>query len=154
MHISLKENTYWKKQRHMNLHLKKQLFLCNFIHNTGIKSYLQWRSSALEGFPQPSKSQPFIPLSGVYIYHSSGETILRNKPTYCFQSQSCINNIKSGTITTFYKYKQALWSYSTWKRGLIAQCFLPPHYVKVIPHVACRQFIFNSGHFGYTFPYL
>ena len=92
----------------MNLWFKKQLFLCNFIHNTGIISYLQWRASALEGFPQPSKSQPFLPLSGVYIYYSSVEDILRNKPTDCFQSQSCINNIKSGTIATFYKYKQAL----------------------------------------------
>ena len=86
----------------MNLCLKKQLFLCNLIHNTGIKSYFQRRASALEGFPQPSNS--FFPLSGVYLYHSSAETNLRNKPTDCFQSQSCINNIKSGTIAMFYKH--------------------------------------------------
>ena len=34
----------------MNLYLEKQSFLCNFIHNTDIRSYLQWRASALEGF--------------------------------------------------------------------------------------------------------
>ena len=68
----------------MNLWFKKQLFLFNFIHNIGIKYYLQWRASALEGFPQPSKSQAFLPLSGVYLYYSSAETILQNKPTDCF----------------------------------------------------------------------
>ena len=86
IYISRKEDTYWNKQRHMNLWFKKQLFLYNFIHNTGIKSYLQRRALALEGFPQPSKSQPFLPLSGVYLYYSSAETILWNKPTDYFQS--------------------------------------------------------------------
>ena len=56
----------------MNLCHEKQLFLCNFIHNTGIKFYLQWRASALECFPiQPTI--PFLPLSGVYLYYSSVE---------------------------------------------------------------------------------
>ena len=59
----------------------------------------------LKLFPQPSNS--FLPLSGVYLYYSSAETTLQNKPTDCFQSQSCINNIKSETIATFYKYQQA-----------------------------------------------
>ena len=36
-HIARKEDTYWEKQWHMNLCYDKQLFLYNFIHNTGIK---------------------------------------------------------------------------------------------------------------------
>ena len=108
------------------------------------------------GEPHPLKVFPtfqllHLPLLGVYSYYSSVETILWNKPIDFFPSQSCINNIKSGTIATFYKYKQALWSYSAWKRRLAAQSFLPPHFVKAIPHVACRQSIFHSGHFRYTF---
>ena len=51
MNISCKENTYWKKQGHKNLYLEIQSFLYNFIHNTDIRSYLQQRASALEGFP-------------------------------------------------------------------------------------------------------
>ena len=49
--ISHKEITYWKKQWHKNLCFERQFFLCNFIHSTNIRSYLQWRASALEGFP-------------------------------------------------------------------------------------------------------
>ena len=71
MHV--KEDTYWEKQRHMNLYHEKQLLLYNFIQNTGIKSYLQWRASARECFPiQPTNS--FLPLSGVYLYYSSADT--------------------------------------------------------------------------------
>ena len=58
----------------MNLWFKKQLFLYNFYHNTGIKSYLQRRASTLEGFSQPSKSQPFLPLSGAFLYNPIAET--------------------------------------------------------------------------------
>ena len=87
----------------MNLYLKKQLFLCNFIHNTGIGYCLQWRASALESFPiQPNP----ISLCRECIYNTSvlrlfSETNLRN----CFQSQSCVNCIESGTIATFYKIR-------------------------------------------------
>ena len=35
--LHVKEDTYWEKQRHMNICYDKQLFLYNFIHNTGIK---------------------------------------------------------------------------------------------------------------------
>ena len=70
--LYVKEDTYWEKQRHMNLCHEKQLLLCNFIHNTGIKSYLQWRALALECSPiQPT---PLLPLSGVYLYNSNVET--------------------------------------------------------------------------------
>ena len=70
--LHIKEDTYWEKQRHMNLYHEKQLLLYNFIHNTGIKYYLQWRASALECFPtQPT---PFLPLSGMYLYYSNAET--------------------------------------------------------------------------------
>ena len=71
-HLHVKENTYWEKQRHMNLCHEKQLILWNLIHNIGIKSYLQWRASSLECFPiQPTL---FLPLSGVYLYYSNAET--------------------------------------------------------------------------------
>ena len=71
--LHVKEGTYWEKQRHMNLCHEEKLFLCNFIHNTGIKSYLQWRASALECFPiQPTNS--FLPLSRVYLYYSNAKT--------------------------------------------------------------------------------
>ena len=71
-HYNVKEGTYWEKQRHMNLYHEKQLFLYDFIHNTGIKYYLQWRASALECFPiQPT---PLLPLLGVYLYNSNVET--------------------------------------------------------------------------------
>ena len=57
----------------MNLCHEKQFFLCNFIQNTGIKSYLQWRASARECFPiQPTNS--LLCLSGVYLYYSSADT--------------------------------------------------------------------------------
>ena len=57
----------------MNLYYDKQVLLYNFIHNTGIRTYLQWRASALEYFTiQPTNS--FLPLSGVYLYYSNAET--------------------------------------------------------------------------------
>ena len=63
----------------MNLCHEKQLFLYNFIHNTGIKSYLQWRASALECFPiQPTL---FLPLPRVYLYNSNAETTKQKSVT-------------------------------------------------------------------------
>ena len=85
----------------MNLCLKKQLFLCNLSHNIGIRSYLQWRASALEGFPNLPTS--YLPLSGVYLYYFGTETILQNHPKNYFQSQSNINSLESGTIAMIYK---------------------------------------------------
>ena len=71
--LQRKEGTYWENKRHMNICHEKQLFLYNFIHNTGIKYYLQWRALALECFSiQPTNS--FLPLLGVYLYYSNGET--------------------------------------------------------------------------------
>ena len=56
----------------MNLCHEKQILLYNFIHNTVLKSYLQWRSLALEFFPI-QLTNPFLPLSGVYLYYSNAE---------------------------------------------------------------------------------
>ena len=60
INISRKKNTYWKKQRHKNLCLERQSFLCKFIHNTEIRYYLQRRASALESFPTHQLT-PFSP---------------------------------------------------------------------------------------------
>ena len=70
------------------------------------KNKLQWRASALESFP----TNPYLPLSGVYLYYFSTKTILQNKPKNCFQLQSYIDSLKSGTIAMIYKYEQTLWS--------------------------------------------
>ena len=90
--------------------------------------------------PQPLKlfqpSNSFLPISGVYLYYSSTDTILWNKPTYCFQSQLCINNIKSGTIAAFYKHYGAIahssrvtdwcaWSLWVWCLLLYPKCVFP-----------------------------
>ena len=60
------------------------------------------------GEPQPLKvSQPtnsYLPLSGVYLYYFSVEITLWNKPKNCFQSQSNVDSLESGTIATIYKY--------------------------------------------------
>ena len=108
--ISRKEITYWKKQRHRNIFLERQYFLYKFIHNTEFSEYLQWRSSSLESFP----TNPYLPLSGVYLHYFSTETIFWNQPKNCFQSQSNINSLESGTIAMIYKYKQKLWGCRTW----------------------------------------
>ena len=50
----------------MNLYLKKQLSLCNLIHNTDIISYLQRIASSLEGFS--SRSNSYISLFQECIY--------------------------------------------------------------------------------------
>ena len=97
--ISRKEITYWKKRRHRNLCLERQSFLCKFIHNTKIRDYLQRRASALESFP----TNPYLPLSGVYLYYFGVEITLRNKPKNYFQSQSNVNSLESGTIATICK---------------------------------------------------
>ena len=106
MNISRKEITYWKKQRHRNLCLERQRFLCKFIHNMEFRDYLQRRVSALESFP----TNPYLPLSGLYLYYFSSEITPQNKPKNCFQSQSCVNSLESGTIAMIYKYEQTLWS--------------------------------------------
>ena len=94
--ISRKEITYWKKQRHRNLCLERQSFLCKFIHNTKTRDYLQRRASALEIFP----TNPYIPLSRVYLYYFSAEITPWNKPKNYFQLQSNINSLESRTIST------------------------------------------------------
>ena len=63
-------------------------------------------------FSQPTN--PYLPLSGVYLYCFNAEITLRNKPKNYFQSQSDTNNLESGTIATIYKYEQTLWGCCTW----------------------------------------
>ena len=81
--------------------------------------FITWRLDTIyNGEPQPLKvSQPtnsYLPPSREYLYYFSAETILQNKPKNCFQSQSNVNSLESGTIAMIYKYEQTLWSCSAW----------------------------------------
>ena len=61
------------------------------------------------GEPQPlkvSQPTPYLPLAGVYLYYFNSEITLWNKPKNCFQTQSNINSLESGTIAMIYKYEQ------------------------------------------------
>ena len=75
MYISRKENTYWKKQWHMNLCLQKQLFLCNFIQNIGTRSYFTRESLIPWRFPNPPANS-FPPICYTLSYRHE-----RNKQT-------------------------------------------------------------------------
>ena len=77
--------------------------------------FITWKSKTIyNGEPQPLKvsqsTNSYLPPSGVYLYYLSAKTILWNKPKNYFQSQSNVNSLESGTITTIYKYEQTLWS--------------------------------------------
>ena len=48
-------------------------------------------------------TNPYLPLSGVYLYYFRVEITPQNKPKNYFQLQSNINRLESGTIATIYK---------------------------------------------------
>ena len=87
LHIERKDDTGISAME--DYHSSAILFILQKSRNK-----LQWRASALEIFP----TNPYLPLLGVYLYYFSAEITLRNKPKNCFQSQSNVNSLESGTI--------------------------------------------------------
>ena len=84
-----------------------------FIHSIGTRSYFTTENFIPWRFPNPPANS--ISPYRDCIYNTSvlrlfSKTNLRD----CFQSQSCINSIESGTIATFYRYKQTIWICSAW----------------------------------------